>query len=285
MYSNTTSISNHDYYTDRYSGLRCEKLLKHVANLTLEQAIRDITSWNVLFLDDFANRLAGKSVLELGSGDGVNALLMAKHGAKVTAIELAEPAARVLQEASDTLGLGIRALHGDFLSHDLPKFDFIIGKAFLHHLDHDLEDRFLSKCAQLLNVDGEARFAEPAVNSRLLDAIRWLTPVPGRPSILSRRRFKEWQAADPHPERDQSSAHYIEAGLRYFKSADVVVCGGIERFRRFIVNREMSKAYARWALEAERRYLPKSAHHLIARGQTIIYSCPLPSANNMTTRD
>ena len=275
MYSNSTTASNENYYAAKYRGLRCDKLLNHVANLTLEQAIRDYTSWNVLFANGFADRLPGKSVLELGFGDGVNALLMAKHGAKVTAIELAEPAARVLQEASDTLGLGIRALHGDFLGLDLPKFDFIIGKAFLHHLDHDLEDRFLAKCANLLNADGEARFAEPAVNSRLIDAIRWLTPVPGRPSILSRRRFKEWKEADPHPERDQSSAHYIAAGLRYFETADVIVCGGLERFRRFIVNREMSQAFARWALEAERRYLPKSAHRVIARGQTIIYSHPV----------
>ena len=57
-----------------------------------------------MFFDGFAERLAGKSVLELGFGDGISALLMAIHGVKVTAIELAELAACVLQEARDTLG-------------------------------------------------------------------------------------------------------------------------------------------------------------------------------------
>ena len=50
-----------------------------------------------------------------------------------------------------------------------------MGKAFLHHLTHEDEALYLSKVAALLREGGEARFVEPAVNSRILDSVRTLT--------------------------------------------------------------------------------------------------------------
>lgn len=268
-------VDNRVYYNARYSSLKAESLAREAQQLTLEQAIETHTSWYVLYINDFAARLPGKSVLELGFGDGLNPLLMAKAGAKVTAVEIATPAVEALREASKALGLEVNAICGDFLELDLPKFDYIVGKGLLHHLDHDLEARFLRKCAQLLNPGGEARFAEPAVNSHLLDTLRWMVPVPNRPSILNRKRFQAWKDADPHPERDNSSRHYAEVGHEYFGTVNVAVFGGFERFRRFILKRSWSEAYAAWALRAESRFLPQAVHRPIARGQAIMYSKPI----------
>jgi SAM-dependent methyltransferase len=270
-------VDNCDFYTARYTSLKAGALVNLARGLNLQKAIQTRTSWYVLYVNDFAARLPGSAVLELGFGDGLNPLLMAQAGAKVTAVEIALPAVETLSEASHALGLDVTAVHGDFLEMDLPKFDYIVGKGLLHHLDMELEARFLEKCARLLNPSGEARFAEPAVNSELLDKIRWMVPVPDRPSMLNRKRFQSWKDSDPHPDRDNSSRHYFEIGRRYFEHVNVTVFGGLERFRRLIVNRDWSNAYAAWALRTESRYLPQCLHRPIARGQAVLYSKPLIS--------
>lgn len=267
---------NTRHYTALYDSLRLEPLLQKAGNLDFfREAVEKHTSWYGLYQEDFATRLAGKRVLELGAGDGLNALIMARLGAKVTAIEIAPPAVAILRQASESLELDVQAICGDFLAMDLPAFDIIVGKAFLHHLDMELEDRFLRKCASLLVADGEARFHEPAVNSRMLDALRWMVPTPGRPSNFNRKAFAQWKEQDPHPERDQSSAHYERVGRRYFQEARVFCYGGVERFRRLIRNRQRAERFAQWALKAELRYLPLPVRNAIARAHTIIYTKPL----------
>src|SRR5690606_22241227 len=104
----------------------------------------------------------------------------------------------------------IKFIKGDFLENFLPSsyFDFIVGKAFLHHLSLPIEKKFIKETARLLKCDGEARFFEPAVNSKLLDEIRWHIPVNNRPSKFRKNSFKKWREEDPHPERTFSSGHW-----------------------------------------------------------------------------
>ncbi|HYO83444.1 MAG TPA: class I SAM-dependent methyltransferase [Bryobacteraceae bacterium] len=277
MFDTRLSVErNREHYNSVYESLELEPLLDRARDLGFfTGAIRKHTSWHGLYRDGFAQRLGGRTVLELGAGDGLNALIMARLGARVTAVEIAEPAVRMLRHAASVLSLEVNAVCGDFLAADFPQFDFIVGKAFLHHLDHELEERFVRKCAALLKRNGEARFMEPAVNSALLDTVRWIVPAPERPSILQRAAFAEWQASDPHPKRDQSSAHYARVGKKYFRTVHVIPFAGLERFRRVIPNRTASEAYAEWALRAEPKILPASVRCLIARAQTIIYANPL----------
>jgi SAM-dependent methyltransferase len=267
---------NRLHYTALYDSLEMEPLLQKAQNLDFfHEAIEKHTSWFGMYQENFASRLPGRRVLELGAGDGLNALIMARLGAQVTAIEIAPPAVAMLQDASRALGLRVEAICGDFLEMWFAPFDFIVGKAFLHHLDHETEEQFLRKCARLLKSDGEARFQEPAVNSHALDTLRWIVPAPGRPSILNRRAFAGWKAEDPHPERDQSSRHYEQVGRKYFGDVRIVPFGGVERFRRLIRDRHRADEFARWALRAERRYMPMGFRNAIARSQTIIYSSPI----------
>jgi len=267
---------NTRHYTALYSSLDEERLVKRATDPGFfDRAIRTHTSWFGLYRDNFAARIAGATVLELGFGDGLNALIMARLGARVTAVEIAEPAVRSLQGTASRLGYDIQALHGDFLSmSNLPSFDFIVGKAFLHHLDHATEREFLRRTASLLTPKGEARFQEPAVNSQALDRLRWIVPVPGRPSILNRPAFREWKQKDPHPERDQSSSHYQQAGLEFFESVKVLPFGALERFRRLIRQRTWSDRYASWALSAEPRLLPGGLSATLARSHTIMLARP-----------
>ncbi len=268
--------TNEKHYEAKYSTLDPSGLIEQAKDLTFfHEAIRIHTSWFSLYLDGFQKRLASKTVLELGAGDGLNALLMARLGAKVIAVEISRSAVDKFSRAADDLSLDVTGLCGDFLEMDLPTVDYIIGKSFLHHLTHETEDQVLGKAGALLDPSGEARFFEPAVNSRMLDTLRWLVPVEDRPSSLNRVQFAEWKRKDPHPDRDNSSSHYAEAAAKHFKEVRIVPVGGIERFRRLTGRTRWSQAFGRWALAFERRFVPEGIHRPLARCQLIVMSSPL----------
>ncbi len=270
---------NRRLFNQRYSGVDLSLLLHRVENH--ERFLADATvtdaGWVSFYYGDFRQRLKGARVLELGCGNGLNALIMAKHGASVVAIDIAEEGPQTLKRLAKAAGLSARIeTHaGDFreLSFEPRSFDFVVGQAFLHHLTHDLEDEILRRSASLVKPDGEARFAEPAINSKTLDQMRWLVPVPGRPSILSRKAFARWRDADAHPARDNSTAHFEAVGRRYFDEVEIVTMGGIDRLYRFFPRKEATRRFRRWAWRFERR-LPERLNRTIARIQTVMYRKP-----------
>lgn len=273
----TNVEKNLTHYDQRYAG--CASGLRSEAELRafLQDAIHWATSWHGLYTGGFHGRLKGKRVLELGAGDGVNAAVMAAFGAHVVAVELSPVGAdRIranaeLGQVSDRVEV-IAADATDF-SIDVQPFDFVVGKAFLHHLTHEEEASCLRAVARHLRPEGEARFLEPCVNSHLLDRLRWLIPVPGRPSILQRKKFEAYKLEDPHPERDNSSGHYRRAGLQCFEEVNVLPLGGLQRLQRFIPKGPLFRRYATLALKAE-KLLPMSLQMAIARSQTIIMRRP-----------
>jgi len=273
-------VINREHYDRKYSAVRVDDLIRKVKHLDrfLHDACRTDTSWVGMYYGDFRQRLQGAQVLEVRAGDGLNALIMAALGATVVAVDISEVTPRLIGEAASVLGLARRvtALVGEFdaMPGFAPRsFDFVVGKAFLHHLTHDVEDRYLAKAASLLRPEGEARFVEPAVNSRVLDLIRWVVPVPGRPSCLQRASFARWRASDPHPARDNSSRHYLELGARYFHEAEIVPIGGIERLHRIMPGGRMNRQFRRIAFRFE-ALLPYAFRLKIARAQVVIFRRP-----------
>jgi SAM-dependent methyltransferase len=202
---------------------------------------------------------------------------MAALGAEVTANDIAEKSGEIVAKinASGLLENPIHFVQGDFLKAEFPAatFDLVVGKAFVHHLTHEQEAAFYKKIAQLLKPDGEVRFVEPAVNSKLLDALRWMVPVPGRPSSLQTKKFAKWKANDPHPERDNSSKHYKKLGLKFFNDVEIIPVGAIERFHRLFPRSKNNRAFRRKAYLWEEK-LPLGIQRYFARAQTIIYRGP-----------
>lgn len=219
---------NTEHYAHRYARVNAETLVSKVRRLKafFDDATRTDTSWHGFYHGGFADRLAGRRVLELGCGDGLNALVMASFGAEVVANDLTHETERILKEAASKLQIdSLQVSIGDFaaIPFEACSFDFVVGKDFLHHLTHELEHHYLSKAARLLKPTGECRFFEPAINSPFLDKLRWMIPVPGRPSILSKRQFRKWKEHDPHPERDNCSDHFAHVGREFFCDVDIVV--------------------------------------------------------------
>jgi SAM-dependent methyltransferase len=243
----------------------------------LEDATKTDTSWYGLYQGDFASRLKGKKVLELGCGDGINSLIMAALGAQVIANDISPVSRKCIRDAALELGLdNIQTVSGliDELAFNENSFDFVIGKAFLHHLTHEMENVVLFQTSKMLKPDGEVRFFEPAVNSQFLDILRWITPVPGRPSLLAKSAFKRWRDSDPHPQRDNSSDHFIRLGQQYFHDVEIYPVGSIERFCRLFPQGRMNRRFRRWTHKADEK-LPMPVRMKAARSQLIVFSLPI----------
>ncbi len=270
---------NKNHFDTIYSRTDVSKILRTVRGYEhfLDRAIRTDISWAGIYKDDFRKRLGGARVLDLGAGTGLNALIMAALGATVYAIDVAAASPRIIDSASRELGFSkrVKSVEGDFLKIHFPadSFDLVVGKAFLHHLSHELEDRYLRKIAKILCENGEARFFEPAVNSKLLDDIRWLIPVPGRPSKLRRKDFAAWKASDVHPQRNNSSSHFEQIGRKYFSEVTIIPMGGFTRIHRILPSRWSGATMKRLTLSFD-RLLPRKVRSVIARSQSIIYSRP-----------
>ena len=271
---------NKEHYEKVYANYNINNILYWINNLDkfLDSATTTETSWYGLYQDNFREKIKGKKVMEMGCGDCTNAAVMAALGAEVYANDIASASGDIVRKinASFSFDHPIVFVEGDFLENNLPSqtFDYVVGKAFLHHLTLPVEKLFLKETARLLKIDGEARFFEPAVNSMILDEIRWHIPVGGRPSKFNKAAFKKWKERDPHPDRSFSSKHWKKAGEAFFKDVEIIPVGTLERFSRLFGWGERRNKFKRWALKSE-KFLPGFLNKPFTRSQLIIYRKPL----------
>lgn len=276
---NQNQEKNKIHYDKLYANYNIKNILYWINNLDafLSSATTTETSWYAMYQKDFKSKIKGKKVLEMGCGDCVNAAVMAALGAKVYANDIAEASGGIIAALNNAYKFEhpIEFVSGDFLKNDLPSesFDYVVGKAFLHHLELDIEEKFLEETCRLLYNEGEARFFEPAVNSKVLDEVRWYIPVKGRPSKIRKKDFEAWKKNDPHPDRSFSSKHFERAGRKYFNQVEIVPVGTLERFSRLFKWGEKRNSFKRWALKTEMK-LPDTLNRSFTRSQLIIYRKP-----------
>lgn len=271
---------NKEYYENLYNDHGIEGILYWLNNLeeVLPRIISTYTTWNGIYKNNFQTRLQGKKVLEMGCGDCSNAAVMAALGAEVYANDIASASGIIIKKLNNNYNFKhpIRFIEGDFLENSLASgsFDFVIGKAFLHHLTIPVEKLFIKETARLLNAEGEARFFEPAVNSKILDELRWHIPVPGRPSKFNKKAFRIWKEKDVHPDRTLNSRHFEKTGHKYFKETEINPVGTLERLHRIMPKNGFNHRYRKWALRSE-KYLPGFLNLYLTRSQLIIYRKPV----------
>jgi len=75
-------------------------------------------------------------VLELGCGDGVNAVFMASRGCQVTAVDISPTALGMAREKQREAGVEIQFIEGDVFALDLPResYDFVFDRGMFHHV-------------------------------------------------------------------------------------------------------------------------------------------------------
>jgi SAM-dependent methyltransferase len=276
---------NESHYDAKYKKVNVNSILLILNNLEqyLESAITSDISWVGMYSNGFKERIKGKTILELGCGDCVNVAIMAALGAKVIANDISDQSGEIVNvlNRNYTFEHDINFINGDFTQSDLEpaSLDFVIGKAFLHHLTLKHEYKILESIVSVLRKDGEARFFEPAVNSKILDELRWAVPMNNRPSKwFQPKAFKKWEDNDPHPIRDNSSKHFETVGKTFFTKVETIPLGVLERFNRILPLKGKQKGkFKRKALRFE-KMLPKSVRLLGARSQLVIYKNPKPKS-------
>lgn len=123
----------------------------------------------------------GKRILEVGCGDGTNAVLLALKGATVVGVDISPRAIEIARERARLHGVADRASFFAmplevYLEGERGRFDVICGFAFLHHVIALLDDVL----AQLRTVAHEGTafvFAEPVTLWRALRRLRMALPV------------------------------------------------------------------------------------------------------------
>lgn len=104
------------------------------------------------------DRLAGKRVLEIGVGHGIDGLEMAQHGAKYHGIDITQNHIELARLNFKQQQLPCEIFCGDLLETAVPApFDVVYSFGVLHHIDHELE--YLRKIRTLLTINGQLMLA------------------------------------------------------------------------------------------------------------------------------
>ena len=92
------------------------------------------TEWHIPLLVPFAEA-RGKSVLEIGTGNGADAAMFALNGAQYTGVDLTEAALDATQKHFKVLGLSgaFRRENAEHLSFPNESFDWVYSHGVLHH--------------------------------------------------------------------------------------------------------------------------------------------------------
>lgn len=117
-----------------------------------------------------------KKVLEYGCGTGSYAFFLAKHGAKVTGIDMCAEAINLARKEALNKGLSnikFLVMDAEAMQFANSSFDLICGTGILHHLR--LQDA-LPELVRVLKFDGKAIFFEPMGHNLVINLFRKLTP-------------------------------------------------------------------------------------------------------------
>ncbi len=149
--------------------------------LTLERYRETRRPWfNKEFRFQLMGDLRGKRVLDVGCGDGSNALLMARFGARVTGIDISSRSIELCHRRAELDGVGANT---QFICSPLEtadlldgSFDIIWGDGVLHHLIPEL-DGVMRKLVSCAKPGAFFLFSEPVCLSPLMRRLRKRIPI------------------------------------------------------------------------------------------------------------
>jgi SAM-dependent methyltransferase len=133
-----------------------------------------------LFLECLLNRIGdvrGKKVLDLGTGSGFLAALLAANGAEVDAVDVSEASLAVARWRAEISGVADRIrFHcrpAEALGFEEARFDAVCGVFVLHHLDLSAAAPELHR---VMRRGGTGAFIETSARSLVLRTARHLLP-------------------------------------------------------------------------------------------------------------
>jgi SAM-dependent methyltransferase len=169
--------------------------------------------------------LRGKRVLDVGCGEGTNAVILAKLGAIVTGIDISQGAIDAATQRAKLNGVESRVRFEcsplELANFQDGEFDIVWGEAILHHLLADLESS-LAHLASWTSPDGMMLFAEPVVLSHALRRIRMMVPI----------------RTDATPDERPLETGELSIVSRYLRNAQVRYFDFLGRLDRFVIPNE-----------------------------------------------
>jgi SAM-dependent methyltransferase len=123
--------------------------------------------------------VAGRRILDYGCGHGLAAVVLARRGAHVVAIDISAGYIAETRRRAHANRVEIHCLQadGEALPFAEESFDQVWGHAILHHLHLS---RAAAEVARVLRPGGIAVFCEPWGGNPLLEAARRYLPYPGK---------------------------------------------------------------------------------------------------------
>jgi len=216
--------------------------------------------------------LAGKAVLEIGPGAGGHSALFARHGARMTSIDLVAERARATQAKFRLMGdaaRGCRALQGD--AENLPfadgVFDIVYANGVLHHTPDT--ERSVDEALRVLRPGGKAVAMLYCKDSwhYWINLFLCVGILKGR-ALFDRHwlgKATEWGGRDEQTVLNPVTRCYTRAGVhRLFRRFEDV--GLRKREFYFYLIPKLGRLYRRWQI---RRY---GTHP----GGVLVYGEPWP---------
>ncbi len=168
-------------FFDRVAEQQAQKVLS-VDPLTIQRygAAHPRRRFNKEFRFCVLKDLQGKQILDVGCGDGVNSVLLAKLGAHVTGIDISPGSIELAKRKAEISGVSaaVRFVCSPLEEAEMPAshFDLIWGDAILHHLIENL-DLLLRRLTLWAKPGASMLFAEPVNFNAALRRLRFKVPV------------------------------------------------------------------------------------------------------------
>ncbi len=176
--STTDRLATERQFHDRQAADRAPRFTDPTALLFTDASYLDHETW---IRPAFARLgpVFGASVLDFGCGHGMAAVVLARHGAKVTAFDLSPRYLAEARQRAAVNGVSVAFVQADGERLPFPNaaFDRVWGNAILHHLEPRTAARELYR---VLKPGGVAVFCEPWGGNALLAFARRHLPYRGK---------------------------------------------------------------------------------------------------------
>jgi SAM-dependent methyltransferase len=141
---------------------------------------------------------AGQKVLDYGCGHGMAAVMLARRGAEVFAVDISAGYITEASRRATLNGVVVRCVQADGEALPFPdaSFDCVWGHAIVHHL---CVKRAAAEVARILRPGGVAVFCEPWGGNPLLEIARRYLPYPGKERTPEERPLTSGRLAHLRP--------------------------------------------------------------------------------------
>jgi SAM-dependent methyltransferase len=228
MHANARAIAEQRFH-DAQAASRAECFRRGRADLIFtDSQYLDHETW-IRPAQEKLGQLRGRRVLDYGCGHGMAAVVMARAGATVSAIDLSPGYVVEARRRAEANRVEVDCVVGrceelPFADHS---FDAVWGNAVLHHLDLDRAARELDR---VMKPGAVAVFCEPWGGNPLLALARRLLPYPGKERTRDERPLRPDDLA---PLRATFDAIDVEGfqllGMVRRVWANTAICGRLDR--------------------------------------------------------